>query len=414
MLHDEALRAVQDPAAPPTVLAQVAAEHPDLRPRVAAHPGAYPDLLSWLAAWGDPAVDAALAARAHEEDDAPRFASPYAPRAVTGPVGGGQPSAHRTSTYPAAPSPGATYPTAPYPAASHPVPPRPAAPSPGGAAYAVGPQVAAVHGPQPSSPRRARVTLLAVLAGLVLVLLVALVVFLATTGGTPSAAPGTGTGTGTEQGQGASPGTSPAPEEGSTSDAPANATPDHGLLAGAGDPAAPVTIEVYVDYMCPVCGQFEEINGAGLAALRDDGSARVVIHPLAILDRYSQGSQYSTRAAASAAFVADRAPDTFQDFHAGLLAGQPEEGTAGLSDEQIADVARAAGVPADVAAEIADGAASQFAGWVAAATGTATGDPALEGPRGFGTPTIVIDGERWEGDWTDPQALPRAVEGESV
>jgi len=112
--------------------------------------------------------------------------------------------------------------------------------------------------------------------------------------------------------------------------------------------------------------------------------------------------------------VADRAPDAFQDFHAGLLAGQPDEGTAGLSDAQIADVARAAGVPADVAAEIADGGASQFAGWVAAATGTATGDPALEGPRGFGTPTIVIDGERWEGDWTDPQALPRAVEGESV
>ncbi|WP_336707843.1 DsbA family protein [Oerskovia sp. USHLN155] len=400
MLHDEALRAAQDPAAPPTVLAQVAAEHPDLRPHVAVHPGAYPELLSWLAAWGDPAVDAALAARAREEADAPRFASPYAPRAVAGPSEVGQPFAYPASTYPAAPAPGTTYPAAPSRAATY----------PGGAAYAVGPQVAAVHGLRPSSPRRARVTLLAVLACLVLVLLVALVVFLATTGGTPSAAPATGT----EQGQGASPGTSPAPEQGSTSDAPANATPDHGLLAGAGDPAAPVTIEVYVDYMCPVCGQFEEINGAGLAALRDDGSARVVVHPIAILDRYSQGSQYSTRAAASAAFVADRAPDTFQGFHAGLLAGQPEEGTAGLSDEQIADVARAAGVPADVAAEIADGGASQFAGWVAAATGTATGDPALEGPRGFGTPTIVIDGERWEGDWTDPQALPRAVEGESV
>jgi protein-disulfide isomerase len=402
MLHDEALRAVQDPAAPPTVLAQVAAEHPDLRPHVSVHPGAYPELLSWLAAWGDPAVDAALAARAQREADAPRFASPYAPRAVAGPSEVGQPSAHPASTYPAAP--GTTYPAPP------PAGPQPTATYPGGAAYAVGPQVAPVHGPQPPSPRRARVTLLAGLAGLVLVLLVALVVFLATTGGTPSAAPATGT----EQGQGASPGTSPAPEEGSASDAPANATPDHGLLAGAGDPGAPVTIEVYVDYLCPVCGQFEEINGAGLAALRDDGSARVVVHPVAILDRYSQGSRYSTRAAASAAFVADRAPDAFQDFHAGLLAGQPDEGTAGLSDAQIADVARAAGVPADVAAEIADGGASQFAGWVAAATGTATGDPALEGPRGFGTPTIVIDGERWEGDWTDPQALPRAVEGESV
>ncbi|MBD7999383.1 variant leucine-rich repeat-containing protein [Oerskovia gallyi] len=388
MLHDEALRAVQDPAAPASVLAQVAAEHPDLRPRVAAHPGAYPDLLSWLAAWGDPAVDAALAARAQEGADAPRFASPYAPRPAA-------------TAYPTAPRPAATYPTATHPAAMY----------PGGAPYAVGPQVAAAHGPQPSAQRRARVTLLAVLAGLVLVLLVALVVFLATTGGTPSAAPAAPA----EPGRSASPGTSPAPDDqGSASDAPADATPDHGLLAGAGDPAAPVTIEVYVDYMCPICGQFEEINGPGLTALREGGSARVVVHPVAILDRYSQGSRYSTRAAASAALVADRAPDAFQDFHAGLLAGQPEEGTAGLSDGQIADVARAAGVPEDVVAEIADGSASQFASWVAAATGTATGDPALAGPRGFGTPTIVIDGERWEGDWTDPQALTQAVEGESV
>ncbi|MFF3066268.1 thioredoxin domain-containing protein [Oerskovia sp. NPDC057915] len=391
MRHDEALRAVQDPAAPPAVLAQVAAEHPDLRPHVAVHPGAYPDLLSWLAAWGDPAVDAALAARGQERADPPRFASPYPPRTVAGPADARQPYA---------PHVGAAYPTAPRPAGTY----------PGGVAYAVGPQVAAAHGPQPSAPRRARVTLLAVLAGLVLVLLVALVVFLAATGGTPSAAPAAPT----EQGQGASPGTSPAPEEGSAADAPANATPDHGLLAGAGDPAAPVTIEVYVDYMCPVCGHFEEINGPGLAALREAGSVRVVVHPVAILDRYSQGSQYSTRAAAAAALVADRAPDAFQDFHAGLLAGQPQEGTAGLSDEQIADVARAAGAPGDVVAEIADGGASRFAGWVAAATGAATGDPALEGPRGFGTPTVVIDGERWDGDWTDPQALPRAVEGEPV
>ncbi|MEK8227810.1 hypothetical protein NKG05_19460 [Oerskovia sp. M15] len=73
--------------------------------------------------------------------------------------------------------------------------------------------------------------------------------------------------------------------------------------------------------MCPICGQFEAANGAGLAALRDAGTARVVFHPIAILDRYSQGTRYSTRAAASAALVADRAPDSFQAFHAGLLAG---------------------------------------------------------------------------------------------
>ncbi|MEK8227811.1 hypothetical protein NKG05_19465 [Oerskovia sp. M15] len=64
--------------------------------------------------------------------------------------------------------------------------------------------------------------------------------------------------------------------------------------------------------------------------------------------------------------------------------------------------------------ELAAGAAEEFAPWVAAATEAATNDPALAGSRGFGTPTIVIDGERWEGDWSDPQALTLAIKGTTV
>ncbi|MET4225124.1 DsbA family protein [Oerskovia enterophila] len=398
MLRDEALRAVQDPAAPPTVLAQVAGEFPDLRPQVAAHPGAYPGLLSWLAAGGDPAVDAALAARrasapagygaptppyaSHPQPyaPAPRAADHLAPPYVQQPYAPGGHAAHQPQ-----PAPPYPHPTAPY------------AP---GAGYAVGPPAAV--GSRSSAQRRARVTLVSVLAGLVLVLLVGVAAFLATGSGSPSAEPA---------GQGAADlSEGPAPDAG----APGSATPNHGLLAGAGDESAPVTVEVYVDYMCPVCGQFEAVNGESLAALREAGSVRVVFHPVAILDRYSQGSQYSTRAASSAALVADRAPDAFQDFHAGLLAHQPQEGTAGLSDAQIADVARAGGVPADVVAELADGGAAEFAPWVATATQAATSDPALAGPRGFGTPTIVIDGERWAGDWSDAQSLVQAIEGTSV
>ena len=52
-----------DPATPPAVLAEIAAQRPDLRPAVAANPSAYPGLLQWLAGLGDPAVDAALRAR---------------------------------------------------------------------------------------------------------------------------------------------------------------------------------------------------------------------------------------------------------------------------------------------------------------------------------------------------------------
>lgn len=49
---------------PAEVLAQIAAERPDLRPYLALNPAAYSDLLEWLAGLGDPAVNAALAHRA--------------------------------------------------------------------------------------------------------------------------------------------------------------------------------------------------------------------------------------------------------------------------------------------------------------------------------------------------------------
>lgn len=52
-----------DPTTPLQVLADLAAQRPDLRAVVAANPAAYPALLEWLGSLGDPDVDSALRAR---------------------------------------------------------------------------------------------------------------------------------------------------------------------------------------------------------------------------------------------------------------------------------------------------------------------------------------------------------------
>ncbi|WP_143556686.1 hypothetical protein [Sanguibacter antarcticus] len=52
-----------DPATPAALLADIATHRPDLRAAVASNPTAYPDLLTWLASFGDLAVDAAIAQR---------------------------------------------------------------------------------------------------------------------------------------------------------------------------------------------------------------------------------------------------------------------------------------------------------------------------------------------------------------
>lgn len=52
-----------DPSIPPATLAEIATHRPDLRAAVAGNPVAYPELLDWLRAQGDPAVAAAIDAR---------------------------------------------------------------------------------------------------------------------------------------------------------------------------------------------------------------------------------------------------------------------------------------------------------------------------------------------------------------
>ena len=184
-------------------------------------------------------------------------------------------------------------------------------------------------------------------------------------------------------------------------------------VAGTDNGADAVEVGVYLDYMCPICGQFEDINGESLDALREAGDVTVVLHPVSILDRASQGTQYSTRSASAVAYVADQAPEALNEFNALLFANQPAENTEGLTDQQLADFAEQAGASSEVAAAIADGTATEtFADWAATATNLVTQDESLANPQsgGFGTPTITIDGERWDGNWSDPTALTSAVQ----
>ncbi|WP_431837532.1 DsbA family protein [Cellulomonas sp. Y8] len=200
-------------------------------------------------------------------------------------------------------------------------------------------------------------------------------------------------------------------------DVPSTALPEGGIPVSASGVGGEVDdsttrVDVYLDYMCPACGAFEEANGDNLISLASEGTATVVYHPIAILNRYSNGTGYSTRAASAAALVADEAPDQFAAFNEQLFAGQPDEGTDGLTNEEIASIARDAGVSGRVADKIADGSAlDQYGQWVTSATNDVTANPDLvnEANGSFGTPTITIDGEIWTENWTDPNALLQAV-----
>lgn len=179
---------------------------------------------------------------------------------------------------------------------------------------------------------------------------------------------------------------------------PAIATPGGALTLG--DAAAPVKVEIYLDYMCPYCGRFERANQAELERLVADGTVRLELYPLSFLDRASNGTAYSTRAANAVATVADRAPDKVLAFNAALFARQPAEGTPGPSDAEIAALAREAGVPQEVADAFTD---RIFEPWVAAST------QAVFQTGITGTPTVKINGEVFQGDLYTAGPLSAAI-----
>ncbi|WP_084128890.1 thioredoxin domain-containing protein [Demequina sp. NBRC 110055] len=150
-------------------------------------------------------------------------------------------------------------------------------------------------------------------------------------------------------------------------------------IAGVAGPEDAARLDVYLDFMCPICGQFEETNGEDIDAMIADGSVALYVHPISILDRYSNGTNYSTRAANAAATVADAAPEHFMEFQTAMFENQPAENTEGLSDSEIADIAVGVGVPQEVADTFTDG---EFTKWVIAATDQSSQDGVP------GTPTL--------------------------
>ncbi len=73
------------PGTPPAVLAQIVQDRPDLRAAVAGNPAAYPALVEWLGALGDPAVDAAIASRSAVQSPPPPAAQPAPPASQPAP-----------------------------------------------------------------------------------------------------------------------------------------------------------------------------------------------------------------------------------------------------------------------------------------------------------------------------------------
>lgn len=189
---------------------------------------------------------------------------------------------------------------------------------------------------------------------------------------------------------------------------PAGAVDSYALPYGQA--TAPVTVQIYEDFMCPFCGQFEAASQDMLAEYVDRGDVMVEYQMISFLDRASNGTDYSTRAMNAVGVVLNTSgPEVAKEFHDLLFVNQPAEGTDGLSDDQLVDLAVQAGAERSAIVQgIED---RSFEQWVKNASDQASKDDINS------TPTVLVDGEKVEGTTIDDlvteteQAIQAALAG---
>jgi protein-disulfide isomerase len=177
-----------------------------------------------------------------------------------------------------------------------------------------------------------------------------------------------------------------------------------GVVVTAGEPTAPITIDVYEDFLCPFCERFETRNRDALTVALNEGRVKANFHAWNILDARTTPPGYSTLAA-NAALCAVPA-GIWPAYHERLFAEQPAEGSVGLTAAQLSAIGTELGAgPAFTQCVEANGNATA----ITAATEAAAANPALQTDGQFGTPTIAVGGGKI--DVSDSDWLQTALAG---
>lgn len=188
--------------------------------------------------------------------------------------------------------------------------------------------------------------------------------------------------------------------ENTTLVAPKGATDDYGIeyttadLAAADPSAAPATpatgepvkVELYEDFQCPACRQFEAAYGDYLKQQLAAGAITIVYRPYSFLDRASS-NQYSSRSTNVAMCVLeDSGVAKYADFHDYLYANQPDEGGAGPENPELIDAAEQIGLTNTSTFEQCVR-TDKFGPWIEKARDEGSQREVT------GTPTVFVDGK---------------------
>src|SRR4051794_30930630 len=148
-----------------------------------------------------------------------------------------------------------------------------------------------------------------------------------------------------------------------------------GVRVGSDD--AKVTMDLWVDYSCPHCQEFEATNNDTITSLVVSGKLAVVYHNIQIV------TDYGTEAGSASACLAVNDPNAWPAFNAALYANHTAETDSWTATDFVTFAASNGGGSATQKC-IADG---TYRGWISANTAASTKAGVT------GTPTMFLNGQ---------------------
>ena len=146
------------------------------------------------------------------------------------------------------------------------------------------------------------------------------------------------------------------------------------------------TVQIWEDFQCPICGEFEKAQGAQIQALAAAGKIYLVYRPASFLDnKLPQSNLSSARATAAWGCAIDGG--VAEKYHNVVFANQPAKEGDGYTDAQLLDFGKQAGLSGaayDTFASCFD--KKTYFGWTANSAGAFT-DSGIPG-----TPNVQLDG----------------------
>lgn len=164
-------------------------------------------------------------------------------------------------------------------------------------------------------------------------------------------------------------------------------------------------LDIWEDFQCPICHEFEKANDTNVKQIAAEGKAKVVYHPMTIFA--AQGATQAAHDNSVRALNASMAvpADKWMAFHDKLYANQPDETQqGGFPASQLIQLGKEVGVtdPAFVKA---------VNGMTYEKQAEANTNRALTKEKITGTPTLRLNGKELDVQTilSDKNALPNAV-----